>query len=1270
MMLKNNNLIKNILSFILILTILLSNLSLAFSKSNTIYINSLEDLIEFSKNASLDTYYDNKTLVLNTDISLLDIDYFSIPTFNGTFDGQGYTISDFSISESGSVQAFFRYLQEDGHVKNLNISGNVTPSGSQNIIGGIVANNRGNISNCSFIGDVEGKNNIGGIVGINEATGTISNSQTEGTISGEHFTGGIAGQNLGTILKSTNFSKVNTSLEDTALNLDDIDWTQINAIENVNAHTDTGGIAGLSSGYIQDSINRGPIGYKHMGYNVGGIVGRQSGYLSNCENYNTVLGRKDVGGIVGQIEPYLILLFSEDALQKLNKEIEVLENILSSSFNNFKSYSLSGEVEDIILSVDDTKDSMQVLSRGTLDHIDDITDTVNITNQRIRYTLEEIEPILEETKDFSIILNSGLDHIEIGFDKLEASSDNISDALSEGDYAITDLRDALNSGEDAIYNLRRAIRNLSDNIGKGNVTDKDFRDLENKLVDLEGILKDSLDKNILKDLERELKDTLKIELMELNKRNLPEKLKDLKELEEEINFELDYELDKALTELKATASSNPSPNNPLNKLKGDSDLDKLIKDLEDTLEKELEELNKEDALDLLEDKLERLKQLIKIDYELGKELEDLKKKELLEKLEEKLEKLKELIDLEEILEGFKDLSDPLISIADALSNLKRIVGNFDGLGDDLTDISNDLSKDLNYVFNNLYDSSRKLDRATRRLSNTFSKLELASDESGNAFSEFSHGFDKFSKASDTMTGLVGSIKDLVDSLVDKPNIEIPNISSEYRQSGEDLFDNMGNITSNISRMNEKMRDNKNSLADDFKDINDQVLNIFELLVNSREEIGSSDYIEDISDENIDKNSLGTVYKNRNYGSIDGDINVGGIVGAMSIEYDIDPEDDIFKQGTPSLNFKYLTSAILKNCINHGRVTSKKDYVGGVAGLMDLGIISNCENYGEIESREGSYVGGIAGSSHTKINKSFSLSSISGDNYLGGIAGYGNDITNSYALIEVKDGSEWIGSIAGKADGIISDNYYVHEDIAAIDGINYSGKASSLSYSEFLKLETLPKAFSELYLTFIADGEIIEKIPFQYGDSFDLELLPNIPKKDDHDSYWEYFESNKMTFNTTVEAVYSPFSTVLSSNILRNKDELPLLLAEGQFHQGVTLNVYPFDMNSVDSPFDSEEVLESWNIELDDFKEKDKISNLRLLLPEDKKKITVWEYREESWEKLPSSINGSYVVFDIDKNSGVFAIVDKGLSTALVVIVGILALAIIFFLNRNLSKKRN
>ncbi len=35
-------------------------------------------------------------------------------------------------------------------------------------------------------------------------------------------------------------------------------------------------------------MNRGTVGYQHMGYNVGGIAGSQTGYIEGCVNYGTV----------------------------------------------------------------------------------------------------------------------------------------------------------------------------------------------------------------------------------------------------------------------------------------------------------------------------------------------------------------------------------------------------------------------------------------------------------------------------------------------------------------------------------------------------------------------------------------------------------------------------------------------------------------------------------------------------------------------------------------------------------------------------------------------------------------------------------------------------------------------------------------------------------------------------------------------------------------------------------------------------------------------
>ncbi len=67
--------------------------------------------------------------------------------------------------------------------------------------------------------------------------------------------------------------------------------------------------------FLQSCKNTGPVGYEHVGYNVGGIAGRQSGYLNGCTNQGVILGRKDVGGIAGQLEPEIFLRYGEDLLK-------------------------------------------------------------------------------------------------------------------------------------------------------------------------------------------------------------------------------------------------------------------------------------------------------------------------------------------------------------------------------------------------------------------------------------------------------------------------------------------------------------------------------------------------------------------------------------------------------------------------------------------------------------------------------------------------------------------------------------------------------------------------------------------------------------------------------------------------------------------------------------------------------------------------------------------------------------------------------------------
>ena len=99
-----------------------------------------------------------------------------------------------------------------------------------------------------------------------------------------------------------------------------------------------------------------------------------------------------------------------------------------------------------------------------------------------------------------------------------------------------------------------------------------------------------------------------------------------------------------------------------------------------------------------------------------------------------------------------------------------------------------------------------------------------------------------------------------------------------------------------------------------------------------------------------------------------DRNTGGIAGTMAIEYSKDPEDDIEKPNT--LNFTYRTKTILQGCINDGKVAGKKDCAGGITGFSEIGTIYECQNYADIESKNGNYVGGVAGKSESTIRKSY------------------------------------------------------------------------------------------------------------------------------------------------------------------------------------------------------------------------------------------------------------------------------------------------------------
>jgi hypothetical protein len=166
-----------------------------------------------------------------------------IPWFGGTFDGNGYVISNLRIHWGGDLGLFGQSCA-GAVISNLGVEA-VDVDGSDDNVGGLLGRNEGDVTNCHSTGTVAGDRGVGGLVGDNR--GSIARSYSTGTVTGRGSVGGLVGSNDGSIARS---------------------------------HS-TGTVAGRHGG-------------------VGGLVGRSwEGDITGCYSAGTVTGNVDVGGLVG-----------------------------------------------------------------------------------------------------------------------------------------------------------------------------------------------------------------------------------------------------------------------------------------------------------------------------------------------------------------------------------------------------------------------------------------------------------------------------------------------------------------------------------------------------------------------------------------------------------------------------------------------------------------------------------------------------------------------------------------------------------------------------------------------------------------------------------------------------------------------------------------------------------------------------------------------------------------------------------------------------------
>ncbi len=464
-------------------------------QTQTIYISTVDEFVTFASQCYIDSWSKDKVIELTADLDFTGIDSVMVPVFAGKFNGNGHTISGLDYVGEGYVTALFRYVEQDGVIDNLKVEGNVTASDEQECVGGIVGSNYGTIKNCTFNGTVSGKKTIGGIAAFNKSTGIIRKCYVIGNVSGSYYTGGVTGINHGIITNCKNLAGINDDSEWVASE-DEMNSDIISSItgsedrSSVRSGVDAGGIAGYSDGIIASCYNTGNIGYEHVGYNIGGIVGRQSGIVSMSSNSGTVNGRKDVGGIVGQMEPYIEIIEAETIRTSVNDLHDLVDKTLT-DLTDGKNV-IHDDLDAVRAHADKAVDAGHIMADEVSDFANSNMNQLDLITERLEYVSDSMPAVLDALSEASANMNNMGDALkklnddidikaqidansgdkekyDVAVDKINSAIDRYNDSIKNGSW---DEIDAILKDEDGNY------RNF------GDLTDDEKREVLEKLVDI------------------------------------------------------------------------------------------------------------------------------------------------------------------------------------------------------------------------------------------------------------------------------------------------------------------------------------------------------------------------------------------------------------------------------------------------------------------------------------------------------------------------------------------------------------------------------------------------------------------------------------------------------------------------------------------------------------------------------------------------------------------------------------------------------------------
>ena len=190
------------------------------------------------------------------------------------------------------------------------------------------------------------------------------------------------------------------------------------------------------------------------------------------------------------------------------------------------------------------------------------------------------------------------------------------------------------------------------------------------------------------------------------------------------------------------------------------------------------------------------------------------------------------------------------------------------------------------------------------------------------------------------------------------------------------------------------------------------------------------------------NADGTILLCRSSGSIRGNKNVGGLVGANRVGGSITRCSSSATVGgyTSVGGLVGLNSdGAISNCFASGTVTGDHQNIGGLVGNHHAPWSTLCNSYATGSVSGNQYVGGLVGMTQAGIisDSCYATGTVSGNRVIGGLVGYLFRVTisNCYATGSVIGGSEYIGGLVGISEQSPISRCYA---VGSVAGTTYIG----------------------------------------------------------------------------------------------------------------------------------------------------------------------------------------------------------------------------------------